>query len=96
MSNDQLDSRSSRYREVSHCRIAPCLGAPSAATQARPERRGFDLRGALTIAITAALAVASSGSLQAGSDPSEVELSALDGTNGFAINGEVANDRLGQ
>lgn len=96
MSNDQLDSRSSRYREESHCRMGPCLGAPSGGTRVRPERRGFDLRGALTIAISAALAVASTEPLQAGSDPSEVELSTLDGTNGFAINGEVANDRLGQ
>lgn len=59
-------------------------------------RVGIVLRGALTIAISAALAVATTESLQAGSDLSEFELSSLDGTNGLTIDGEVANDRLGQ
>jgi hypothetical protein len=96
MSYDQPDSRSSRYGASSRSRIGHCLGESSPGARGISERRAIALRGALTIAISAALTVASTESLQAGSDPSEVELGMLDGTNGFSINGEAGNDRLGQ
>ncbi len=59
------------------------------------ERGRAHERTALALAVSAALLAGMAGSNQAQAFPPVVQLSALDGTNGFKLDGEAANDRSG-
>ncbi|NKI36598.1 DUF11 domain-containing protein, partial [Wenzhouxiangella sp. XN79A] len=65
-----------------------------------PDSRGAAAPGvgrrALPLAVAAALGVGLPSAALAQLFPAEIELSALDGTNGFVLNGEAANDEAGR
>ena len=59
-------------------------------------RNGLATHCALALAVSAALSVGSPAPIQAGIDLEQIELSSLDGSNGFSLPGEAQNDRSGR
>jgi len=84
-------------QDLMNSNYSNCADALACTLQAAavPHRGLPGSRCTLALAVSAALTFAHPGTSEASLFPATIDLSTLDGSNGFAINGEAASDRSG-